>query len=170
MNGRSIFSLSTITAFALAVLPTSAVSQQKSLKEQLVGVWTLVSAEMAANDGAKIPFVEGSNLKGLLVFADNHFSLQIISEYPKLASNDRLVTTPEEDKATAHGVLSYFGTYTVSDADKVLTFQIERSSYPNQNGVSTKRPINSLTGNELKLRNPGNLVGSTNELAWRRLN
>jgi hypothetical protein len=170
MNQRSIFGLSAIMAFALAMLPTGAISQQKLLKEQLTGIWTLVAADMATKDGAKTPFVEGSNLKGLLIFAENHFSLQIISEFPKLASNDRLITTPEENKATAHGALSYFGTYTVSEADRVLTFQIERSSYANQNGVSTKRLIATLTRDELKLSNPSNLVGSTNELAWRRAN
>ena len=40
----------------------------------------------------------------------------------------------------------------------------ERSSYPNQNGVSTKRLIAYSPGEELKISNPGNLVGSTADL------
>ncbi len=38
-------------------------------------------------------------------------------------------------KAAAQGVLSYFGTYTVNEADKSFTMQIERSSFPNQVGT-----------------------------------
>jgi hypothetical protein len=43
MNRRSILSISAMTVLALAVLPGSAVAQQKTLKDQLVGTWTLVS-------------------------------------------------------------------------------------------------------------------------------
>jgi hypothetical protein len=38
MNRRDIFGLSAIAALGLALLPGSAVSQQKSLKEQIVGL------------------------------------------------------------------------------------------------------------------------------------
>jgi len=44
MNRRYIISVSALMALGLALLPSSAISQQKSLKEQLVGTWTLVSA------------------------------------------------------------------------------------------------------------------------------
>jgi hypothetical protein len=43
MNRAHIITLSTIAALALAMLPSAAVSQQASLKQQLVGAWTLVS-------------------------------------------------------------------------------------------------------------------------------
>ena len=39
MNRRNVLSLSVATALGLALLPGSAVAQQKSLKEQLVGTW-----------------------------------------------------------------------------------------------------------------------------------
>jgi hypothetical protein len=42
MNRRGILCLSAITILAFAVLPGSAVSQQKTLKDQLVGTWTFV--------------------------------------------------------------------------------------------------------------------------------
>jgi len=94
-------------------------AQQKAAisKKPLVGTWTLVSRESVSKDGTKERTMEGTNLKGLLIFDANRFSLQVISEYPKLASSDRLKTTPEENKAVAHGVLSYFGTYSVSEAE-----------------------------------------------------
>jgi hypothetical protein len=45
MNRRHILSLSAITALGLALLPGNAVAQTKSLKEQIVGSWTYVSAD-----------------------------------------------------------------------------------------------------------------------------
>jgi hypothetical protein len=65
-------------------------------------------------------------------------------------------------------VLSYFGTYSLGEADGVLTLQIERSSFPNQNGTSFKRVIKSLTANELVFVNPATLAGRVNTLAWKR--
>src|SRR5205814_3146692 len=51
MHGRNILIAATLLGFAL--LPADAVAQQKSLKEQLVGAWTLVSMEITEKDGTK---------------------------------------------------------------------------------------------------------------------
>src|SRR5262245_32907933 len=169
MHQRSILSISVIVAFALALLPGSAVGQQKSVKEQIVGVWTLVSFDSFDGSGTKIPNMEGGDLKGQYVFADNgRMSFQIISEFPKLASNDRMKTTAAEEKAIAHGVLSYFGSYTVNEADKTVSLNIERSSFPNQVASSVKR-VATFTGDELKLDNPGRLAGGRTVTVWRRV-
>ena len=53
MNRRTIIAVSAIAAFGLGLLPGSAFSQQKSLKEQLVGTWTFVSALDVHPDGSK---------------------------------------------------------------------------------------------------------------------
>ena len=94
--------------------------------------------------------MEGSDLQGLVIFTDNgRMSVQYITDYPKIASKDRMKTTPAEDRAVAHGVLSYFGTYTVNEADKTISYRIERSSFPNQvTGMDAKR-VATLTGDEL---------------------
>ena len=42
---RDIVTLSAITALGLALLPTGVVAQQGTLKQQLVGAWTLVSCD-----------------------------------------------------------------------------------------------------------------------------
>jgi Lipocalin-like domain len=170
MNRRNIISLSAMAALGLAILPSNAVAQTKSLKDQLVGTWTLVSAESAAKDGTKIPFIEGTNLNGLLVLdASGRISFQVMTTLPKLASNDRLKSTPAEDKALAHGVLSYFGTYSVSDSDHVLTLHIEHSSFANQVGLDAKRTVSFNTQDEVKITTPTSLAGNTNNLVWKRL-
>ena len=48
---RSIFAA--ITALGLALLPSSIVAQQGTLRQQLVGSWTLVSEETTAQNGTK---------------------------------------------------------------------------------------------------------------------
>ena len=67
MNRLNIISLSAITITALGVALGSAVAQQKTLEEQLMGTWSLVSVETTQKDGTKVPFVEGSNIKGSAV-------------------------------------------------------------------------------------------------------
>jgi Lipocalin-like domain len=169
VNRRIVLSLSAIAALGLALLPGHAIAQQKSLKDQLVGTWTLVSFDSFDASGTKVPSMEGNDIKGLLIFTDNgRVSFQIISEFPKLESKARLKTTPAEEKAVAHGVLSNFGTYTVDEADKTINYFIERSSFPNQvTGTDAKR-VATLTGDELKLENPGRQAGGKTIIVWTR--
>ena len=169
MNRRNILNLSAAAALGLALATSPAIGQQKTLKEQLVGAWTLVSFESFDASGAKVPNIEGTDLKGLLILADNgRLSFQIIAAFPKIASKDRMKTTPAEDKAVAHGVLSNFGTYTVSESDKTINFRIERSSFPNQVTGNDAKRVATLTGDELKLDNPGRTAGGRTVNVWRR--
>jgi hypothetical protein len=168
MNRRRILSLSAIIALGLTLLPGSGVAQQKTLKEQLVGTWTLVSFDSFDSSGAKVPNMEGGDLKGLLILTDNgRMSNQMITQFPKIASSDRLKSTPAEEKAVAHGILSYFGSYTVSEPDKTIMLNIERSSFPNQVASNVKR-VATLTGDELKIDNPGRQAGGRTVTVWRR--
>lgn len=143
-------------------------SQQKFSKKQLVGYWEYVTAESVAKDGKKLPIVEGANPKGQMIFSDRRFTQIIIAEYPKLASSDRLQTTPEENKAVARAVLAYYGTYSLNEADGTLTLNIERSSFSNQNGGTFKRIVKTLTADELVYVNPSTLAGRVNTNVWRR--
>ena len=67
MNRFNILSLSALAACGLALLPGSAISQQKSMKEQLIGAWTLVSIDNIMPDGSKRQFY-GTNPKGVQIF------------------------------------------------------------------------------------------------------
>ena len=127
----------------------AAAQAPKSAKEQFVGTWTLVSIQYVRPDGRKIePF--GPNAKGMLVFdATGHFATQVMAaDRPKFASNNRMIGTGEEYKAASHGVVAYFGTYTVNEADSVVTLHIERSSFPNWESTDQKRTF-SFVNDEL---------------------
>jgi hypothetical protein len=139
---------------ALALSPGHAIAQQ-SLRDQLVGTWTFVVAEITAPDGKKsFPF--GETPKGLLVFTpDGHFAqIHIASDVPKIASNNRLNGTAEEYAAIMRRSLSMFGSYKVDEAKKTVTFEIVSSTYPNAQGQSQTRTIDKLTADEFVNANP----------------
>ncbi len=167
--------LSKIALIALLVLETAlfadtAIAQQKPLKEQLVGTWTLVSADSVSKDGRKVE-VFGPNPKGTLIYTiDGHFALvQMRSDLPRLESNSRDRGTPEENKAVVQGSIAYFGTYAVNEAEKVINLQLQGATFANLLGGSEqKRLITSLTADELKFANPTTPSGVTLEVVWRR--
>jgi hypothetical protein len=170
MNRRSILSLSAITLLGLAVLPSSAVSQQKTIKEQIVGTWTFVSAIETKPDGSKIDRW-GSNSKGIFMFDGNGRFTQFItrSDLPKFAAKTLDQGTAEENKAVLAGFIASFGTYTVNEADKTVTTHVEGSVFPNLVGVDQKRLIASLTADELKYTNPSTSTGTKAEATWKRV-
>ena len=170
MNRRSILSLSTMTALGLVFLAGDAVAQQKTLKEQLVGTWTLVSVDNMRPDGTKVQLF-GPNPKGILTFDSNGRTSFILvsSGRPKFASNNRNTGTPEENKATVQGSIAFFGTWSVNEADKSLITRIDASTFPNQDGQEQKRDITSLTADELKYINPATTTGDKAETVWMRV-
>ena len=66
MKWRNILRMSGMTLLACAVLAGNAAAQQKTLKEQLVGAWTLVSSDVTAKDGTKRQEF-GANPRGILI-------------------------------------------------------------------------------------------------------
>lgn len=144
---------------ALGFAGGQAAAQQKSLREQIVGTWNFIVAEVSAPDGKKsFPF--GETPKGLLVFtSDGHFTqIHVASDVPKIASGNRLTGTPEEYAAIMRRSLSIFGTYTVDEAKKTVTFKIISSTFPNSQGEAQERRIDKLTADEFVNTNP-NVAG-----------
>ena len=147
-----------------------AVAQQKSMKEQLVGTWTLVSAASMSSDGSKVE-VFGPNPKGTLIYtSDGHFALvQMRADLPKLAANNRAQGTQDENKAVVQGSIAYFGTYSVNEVEKVVALQLEGSTFANLIGEGEqKRIVTSLSADDLKFANPRTPSGATLEVGWKR--
>ena len=169
MNRRGIISLSAMAALGLALLPGGTFAQQKSLREQLVGTWTVVSWEQTNKDGSRLQRF-GINPKGVNFFdANGHFFIMFARpDLPTIASNNASTMTPEEAKAIASGSIAYFGTYTVDETSKIITLRVETSSRPNQVGVDQKRAITSLTADELKYTNITAITGSNINIAFKR--
>jgi hypothetical protein len=113
----------------LTLLASRAATSQPTAN-QFVGTWTLVSIRCVRPDGSAVePF--GPNAKGMLVFDGTRFATQVIAaNLPKFASNNRMVGTPQEYEAISHGVVAYFGIYTVDEVNRILTLHIDRNSFP----------------------------------------
>lgn len=142
----------------------------QSPKEQIVGAWTLVSADSVQPDGSRIA-VFGSNPKGIMIFShDGYFALvQMRAELPAIVAKSRDQGTPEENKAIVQGSIAYFGKYSVNEAEKVITIKLEGSTFANLlGGGEQKKIITSLTPDELRFINPKTPSGATLEVGWKR--
>jgi len=155
MTWKTIFG-----AFAALAISFSAHAQPaKSLKQQIVGTWDFVVAEVTAPDGKKsFPF--GETPKGILIFtADGRFAqIHVASDVPKIASNNRMTGTPEEYAAIMRRSVSIFGTWTVDEAGKTVTYNVVSASFPNMAGEAQTRTIDKLTADEFVNTNP-NVAG-----------
>lgn len=137
------------------------------MKEQLVGTWTLVSWEQKTSNGTNLQRY-GANPVGIAIFdAGGRYVIAVMrSDRPKYASNVLWQGTAEENKSTAEGAITYFGTYSVSEADQSIAIHIEGSSFPNWNGADQKR-IFAIAKDQLTLTvRPPN--GEIVDVVWKR--
>jgi hypothetical protein len=144
-------------ALALALFAGSANAQ--SLKQQIVGTWDFVVAEIIGADGKKsFPF--GETPKGVLIFTPEGRFAQIhaASDLPRIASGNRLTGTAEEYAAINRRSLALFGSYTIDEEKKTVTFHIASSTFPNFEGEAQTRTIDKLDADEFINTNP-NVAG-----------
>jgi hypothetical protein len=130
------------------VSPASAQSAAKSLKQQIVGHWQLVS--VTVNSGT--PY--GAAPQGsMFLDAGGHVSVIVISDGG--ARN-----------------ISYFGTYTVDDADKSVSVRVDGSSggAGDASGRTFKRLV-QLQGDEMIVANATPAGGpGPMKLIWKQAN
>ena len=171
MNRRTTLAMTTTALLCLAVGSSASdcLAQQKSLKEQLVGTWTLVSSDQVLPDGSTLKQF-GANPKGINVFDTNgRFFLMVTSaDNSKIVSNDPSKTNSEAVGGLIVESIAYYGTYTVNEAEKVAILHIEASTFPNQVGTDQKRTITSLTADELKYSAPAAMSGVQVHQVWKR--
>ena len=169
MNKRAPFGLLIAMALGLTLVPGGAMAQQKSLKDQIVGTWTLVSWVQTLKDGSK-NYRFGNNPKGVNTFsADGHFTLIIMrAELPKISAGNPEKPTPAEAEAITVGSIAYFGTYTVDEAAKTVSLKLDGTTLVNQLGVEQKRVVTSISADEMKYANPVSVLGGNIEVAWKR--
>ena len=167
----NIVGISTLVV-GLAMLPGGTSAQQKSIKDQIVGTWTLLLVDNIKDDGTHVPGY-GPNPEGSLIFtADGHYSLQIVRYgRPAFASKNRMAGTADENKAAVQGMISHFGTYTVDEAGNAITFHIEASSFPTWDGTVQKRPVAAITEQVLTWNTPApSAAGYVRaEVAWKKV-
>jgi hypothetical protein len=158
-----------LLCLAVGLSSSASLAQQMSLKEQLVGTWTLVSSDQVRSDGSTLKQF-GANPKGINVFdANDRFFLMIASaDNSKIVSNDPSRTNSEEGGGLIVESIAYYGTYSVDETEKVAMLHVEASTFPNQVGTDQKRIITSLTVDDLKYRIPGATSGIQVHQVWKR--
>ncbi len=119
----------------------------KTAKERLLGAWTLVS--LTAGEEADQTFPYGANPKGsMMVDANGRFMITVVrSDLPQFASNNRMTATPDEATAVVQGSIAYYGSYSIDEATRVITVNVEGSTFPNFTG-GTKTRILSFNGDD----------------------
>jgi lipocalin-like protein len=171
MNRRATLAMTTTALLCLAVglSATDSLAQQKSLKEQLVGTWTLVSSDQVRPDGSKLKQF-GANPKGINVFdANGRFFLMVASaDNSRIAARDPNETNQEEVGGLIAESIAYYGTYTINEEVNVISLHLDASTFPNQIGTDQKRTITSLTADELKYSSPAAISGVQVHQVWKR--
>jgi hypothetical protein len=169
MNRRDILGTSAVTALG-ALLPSTVIAQQRALKDQLVGSWTLVSNEATAPNGKKEHFY-GPNPRGVLIFDTGGRYAQVMGRPDrarlKTASRFDLDATATELKAVLLGFAANAGTWSVDEANTTLVRRYESALIPNNEGTEQKAKI-SLAGDELKLSQTSPTTGITTDAVFRR--
>jgi hypothetical protein len=157
----------TIGTIALAGLfASSAVALAQSAKG-LVGTWKNAANVQVGADGKRTDTF-GPHGTGMAIFgADGHFVIvNIDPDTPKVAANSRVKGTPAENKAMVEGGIGLYGTYTV--ANKVITFKVDGSTYPNWTGTDQKRDVVKFAKDEFTWGLTSSM-GSKGEVTWKRI-
>ena len=163
----------TALAFAAAALFASAAEggsdKKGSLKQQVVGAWTLKSNVLDQGGTKTEPY--GADAKGSVILTGNGRVALVITraDIPKFASNNRTTGSAEENKAAVAGTIAYFGTYTVNEPQKQLVMRLEGCTFPNWTGTEQKRTL-ELSGDEMKFINQAPSMGAgTITVTWKRV-
>jgi hypothetical protein len=157
-----------IALVGFAALPTEASSQQRSLRDQLVGVWIPTAHETAfQGDGKHHQF--GANPTGMMILdaGGNYTQILVNPNLPKYKSNDRTQASPAELAATVSGSVANFGTWSVDEAAKTVTYHIRGSTYPNQDGTNMESTVR-LTGDEWTGTIARTTSGRQSVMVWKR--
>jgi len=137
-----------LIVLALTFFDTTSFAQApaKSLKDQLVGHWQLLSVSINGTQ----PY--GAAPQGSMFFdASGNYSV--------------IVVTGGRARSIA-----YFGTFTVNDADSSITMHVAGSSGPNAAGRDQTRTV-SFSGDELTLASKAAASGFGGiQLTWKQAN
>ena len=142
------------------------------MTERFAGTWKLVSVERRGPDGNLLsppppPAFGSANAKGFIVYdRAGHMGVTIMqSARQKYAAAQ---PTPEEARAALSSYTAYYGTFTVNEADHMVTHHLEGSFNPVLLGTDQRRSF-EFSGNRLMLKPPVGANGSQSMLTWERV-
>ena len=133
---------------------------------QFAGAWTLVSIEQFDADGELLAPPIEDRLGYIIYDPAGYMGVTIMQpDRPPYASNQ---PTPLEALASYSTYTSYFGTFTVNEAEGFVTHHLEGSLNTRGAGSDYKR-FYTFSGNRLTLQPPAGDNGNKTELTWEKL-
>ncbi len=156
-----------------AVIPEDSVPQAPvneassgDAEDRFVGTWKLVSVERRATDGELLPPRSPDPIGFIIYDPAGYMGVTIMQSGRTPYAGDQ--PTPEEALAALTTYLSYFGTFTVNEADGFVTHHVQGSLNPRRISVDQKRFF-EFSGNQLTLQPPVGPSGVTARLTWERV-
>ena len=141
MHCRHIFGLGAVACTVLSLLAAVPASAQ-TLKDQLIGTWSMESNIEEYADGKKVSW--DPSLKGMVMYdAGGRFILMAteVGNRKKVEGNPALNPVGR--------LIGYFGMYTVDEADKTITHKIVGASSPIWDNTDQKRVVTAITASSM---------------------
>lgn len=153
----------------LAGLTAAGVGQAATMADELVGTWAFTEAAThEANGTTSYPY--GKSPKGINFYEGRSLRASSVrGDIPKFTLNNRTTGTPEEYKAVVQKSIAFFGTYSIDEAKKLITYEVGSSTFPNWDGESQTLTIVELNAKEFIYKKPGASGGGDAESKLRRV-
>ena len=151
---------------ALVALSACGGGAPANANSQFAGAWTLVKIERFDADGELLePPIE--DRVGYIIYDPAGYmgvTLMQPDRRPRVGNQ----LTPEEALASYSTYTSYFGTFTVNEAEGFVTHHLEGSLSTRGAGSDNKR-FYTLSGNRLTLQPPAAANGNKTHITWEKL-
>lgn len=149
-----------LTAATLAfAMQAPHLAHAQSIKDQMIGAWTLVEGTEVKSDGTKlVPWTKGS----LIVEPSGHLSFIVLAKNRPRTENVRIPVGQ---------MVAWYGTYTVDEARKGYTAKIEGASWvPFEGAVRDQTVVfsgDTMTTTGSKVATPEGEITPVN--TWRKV-
>ncbi len=139
-------------------------------RDQFIGTWKLVGVERYDADDDLLPtepgtFGAGEPL-GYIMYDGEHMGVVIQQEGRQPYASDQ--RTPDEALAAITSYTSYFGPYSVNEAESYVTHHVEGHLRPAGTGQDNQR-FYEFSGNQLALKPPRAASGVQTSVVWEKM-
>ena len=125
----------------------------RSVKERIVGLYRLARVVRRTADGQET--VTNANPTGRISYDSAGRVWVLLAPAGRKAAEDPRNVTLEEYKGMSAGLMAYFGSYEVDEANQKLIIHIEAAANPALSGTTIER-VYKLTDTSLTMTVPGN--------------
>ena len=158
-----VATLAVAILMSLVLVPPAgtALAQQKSLKDSVVGTWKIISWESLRPNGQILNIWMGLHPTGLIIYQPNgYMAVQIMAD-PRPTFVQIPGTTPppyDEFRNAFYGYYAYWGKYTINDAGNGVVHDVQGSERPGEVGLKYQRAV-SIDGTKLVITTPSYKAG-----------